>query len=206
MGEPILYSFRRCPYAIRARLALAICKTSYALREVHLARKPAAMLASSPKGTVPVLVLEDGAVIDESLRIMRWGLEQQDPHHWLERNDIDLIARNDAAFKHDLDRYKYSDRYNADPGLHRDSGMEFLRELDSRLAAAGQLCGSKPGLTDAAILPFVRQFAAVDRKWFMGQPLKHLQAWLEGHLSSALFKAVMVRSEPWSPQERTELH
>lgn len=201
-AEPVLYSFRRCPYAIRARLALAISRTSYALREVHLARKPAAMLAASPKGTVPVLVLGDGTVIDESLPIMHWALANRDPDRWLERDDSDLIARNDNSFKHDLDRYKYFDRHGTDPALHRESGMEFLRELDGRLAAAGQLCGSDPGLTDAAIMPFVRQFAAVDREWFARQPLQRLRTWLEGHLASPLFQSVMGRSEPWSPDER----
>ena len=106
-GERVLYSFRRCPYAIRARLALTIGATPCLLREVHLARKPAAMLAASPKGTVPVLMLEDGRVIEESIEIMRWALARSDPEGWLNRDDADLIARNDGAFKHDLDRYKY---------------------------------------------------------------------------------------------------
>ena len=199
MGEPVLYSFRRCPYAIRARLALAVSETAYTLREVHLARKPAAMLAASPKGTVPVLVLEDGAVIDESLAIMRWALKRQDPDGWLELDDPDLIACNDTSFKHDLDRYKYSDRYGSDPAFHQGRGMEFLRELDRRLAFAGQLCGSRPGLADAAILPFVRQFAAVDPGWFCEQPLRRVQAWLNEHTASSFFHSVMMRSDPWQP-------
>ena len=205
MGETVLYSFRRCPYAIRARLALAVSRTSYALREVHLARKPAAMLAASPKGTVPVLVLEDGTVIDESLVIMRWALARRDPDRWLDRDDADLIARNDTSFKYDLDRYKYSDRHGSDPVFHRGRGMEFLRELDRRLAGANQLCGSEPGLADAAIVPFVRQFAAVDREWFADQPLPHLPAWLDEHLASPLFQSVMVRWEPWSPDDEVQV-
>jgi glutathione S-transferase len=179
--------------------------TSYTLREVHLARKPAAMLAASPKGTVPVLVLEDAAVIDESLAIMRWALARGDPDRWLDRDDADLIARNDSSFKYDLDRYKYSGRHGSDPVFHRRRGMEFLRELDSRLSAANQLCGSEPGLADAAIVPFVRQFAAVDREWFADQPLPYLQAWLDEHLASPLFQSVMVRAEPWSPDEEVPL-
>lgn len=205
MADPILYSFRRCPYAIRARLALAISKTSYALREVHLARKPAEMLAASPKGTVPVLVLEDGTVIDESLAILRWTLQRHDPDQWLERTDADLIARCDGAFKHGLDRYKYFGRYGSDPVFHRARGLDFVRELDARLAAQGQLCGAKPGMTDAAIMPFVRQFAAVEREWFAAQPLPHLHAWLAEHIASPLFQSVMVRTQPWSPGEAVQL-
>ena len=196
--EPILYSFRRCPYAMRARLALAISGVPYELREVHLARKPAAMLAASPKGTVPVLVLSDGTVIDESLAIMHWALARNDPEGWLERDDADLVAINDGQFKDDLDRYKYPERYGSDALAHRERGLEFLIEIDHRLIGAGQLCGSKPGLTDAAIMLFVRQFAAVDSAWFATQPIPHLKAWLAGHLGSALFQAIMVRVPPWT--------
>lgn len=198
-SERILYSFRRCPYAIRARLALAISKTPCALREVQLARKPAAMLAASPKGTVPVLVLADGTIIDESILIMRWVLARNDPEEWLERDDVDLIAHNDGPFKQDLDRYKYPDRHQSDALMHRARGLEFLQMLDGRLSASGQLCGAKRGIADAAVMPFVRQFAAVDREWFAVQPLPRLQAWLAGHLASPLFAAVMARVAPWSP-------
>jgi len=197
--ERVLYSFRRCPYAIRARLALAISETACALREVHLARKPAAMLAASPKGTVPVLVLADGTVIDESILIMRWALERRDPEGWLERDDTDLLARNDGPFKHDLDRYKYPDRHQSDALAHRQRGLEFLRLLEERLSTSGQLCASKRGIADMAIMPFVRQFAAVDREWFAAQPIPNLQAWLTGHLEAPLFAAVMKRFAPWSP-------
>lgn len=196
--ERVLYSFRRCPYAIRARLALAISQTPYALREVKLSRKPAEMLAVSPKGTVPVLVLADGTVIDESIQIMRWALAQCDPEAWLERDDAELIARTDDPFKHDLDRYKYSDRDGIDALAHRQSGLEFLHELDERLAGSTQLCGAKRGIADAAIMPFIRQFAAVDAEWFAGQPIPHLQKWLADHLGSSLFAAVMARFVPWS--------
>lgn len=194
---PILYSFRRCPYAMRARLALASSDTRYELREVKLSAKPPAMLVASPKGTVPVLVLTGGEVIAESIDIMRWALARHDPHGWLERDDEALIARNDGPFKHDLDRYKYPERHGADAMLHRGSALGFLCELDSRLTVGGQLCGSRMGIADAAIMPFVRQFASVDREWFDSQPLPRLQTWLAGHLSSALFDAIMVRHEPW---------
>jgi glutathione S-transferase len=197
--EPVLYSFRRCPYAMRARLALAISEVRYELREVHLARKPAAMLAASPKGTVPVLVPGDGSVIDESLPIMRWALVRNDPEGWLQRDDPELVVACDGPFKHDLDRYKYPDRHASNGPIHRERGLQFLRVLNERLADAGQLCGSKRGLADAAIMPFVRQFAAVDAGWFAAQPIAHVKGWLASHLGSALFKATMLRVDPWSP-------
>jgi len=196
--DPVLYSFRRCPYAMRARLALAVSGTSCELREIKLSAKPEAMLAASPKGTVPVLVSSDGIVIDESLDIMHWALGKRDPEGWLTHDDADLIAFNDGPFKHDLDRYKYPERYHLDPLEHRESGLAFLREIDRRLTHAGQLCGQTRGLADAAIIPFVRQFAAVDRQWFDVQTLPHLKIWLASHLASALFEAVMIRVRPWS--------
>jgi glutathione S-transferase len=197
--DPVLYSFRRCPYAMRARLALAVSGVRCELREVKLSAKPAAMLAASAKGTVPVLVLPDGTVIDESIDIMRRALAKSDPEGWLARDDLALIAANDGPFKHDLDRYKYPDRHGVDATAHRDRGLDFLRGIDRRLADAGQLCGAARGLADAAIMPFVRQFAAVDRAWFDAQPLPHLRTWLTGHLSSSLFDAIMARVAPWSP-------
>ena len=199
-AEPVLYSFRRCPYAMRARLALAIGGARYELREVLLAQKPAAMLAASSKGTVPVLVLGDGTVIDESLAMMRWALMRNDPEGWLQRDDTDLVATCDGPFKHDLDRYKYPDRHGSDAFAHRERGLKFLSMMNDRLARSGQLCGSQRGLADAAIMPFVRQFAAVDPDWFAAQPIPHVKAWLAGHLGSALFQAVMVRVAPWSPR------
>lgn len=200
MREPVLYSFRRCPFAMRARLALAISHIRYALREVHLSRKPAAMLDASPKGTVPVLVLDEGTVLDESLLIMRWALDRNDPEGWLERDDPDLIAHTDGAFKHDLDRYKYPDRYGSDALAHRECGLQFLSMIDARLSACGQLCGARRGMADAAIMPFVRQFAAVDSDWFAAQPIAHVQAWLAGHLGSPLFLLTMERVAPWLPE------
>jgi len=197
--DPVLYSFRRCPYAMRARLALAVSGARLELREVKLSAKPEAMLEASPKGTVPVLVQTDGTVIDESLDIMHWALAQADPEHWLERDDPALIAECDGPFKHALDRYKYPDRHGIDPAEHRDRGILFLRQLDDRLSGAGQLCGSTRGLADAAIMPFVRQFASVDPDWFAAQNLPHLKPWLERHLASPLFAAIMQRYAPWSP-------
>ncbi|OYY79034.1 MAG: glutathione S-transferase [Sphingomonas sp. 28-62-20] len=202
MDHHVLYSFRRCPYAMRARLALASSGTQYELREVRLSDKPAALLLASPKGTVPVLLTVDGTVIEESLAIMRWALEIQDPEGWLARDDPALIAANDCIFKHHLDRYKYPNAHGSEPDSHREMGLHFLRELDARVAIAGQLCGAVRGLADAAILPFVRQFAKVDRNWFEAQPLPCLKAWLANHLTSELFDRIMHRAEPWTPGDR----
>ena len=196
LSDPVLYSFRRCPYAMRARLALTISQAPFALREVKLSAKPQALLDASPKGTVPVLVLPGGRVIDESLDIMRWALGRHDPEGWLSRDDEALVATNDGAFKHALDRYKYPERHDGDVRLHRERGMAFLADLDDRLRGSAQLCGPERGLADAAILPFVRQFAAVDRAWFDARPLPRLKAWLERHLASDLFARIMARAAP----------
>lgn len=203
LTEPILYSFRRCPYAIRARLALAVSGTAVEHREVKLRDKPAEMLAASPKGTVPVLVLADGRVIDESLDIMRWALGRNDPQGWLEGDDAALIAANDGGFKHHLDRYKYPERLPEDSVDHRAAGLEILEGLDRRLGVQAYLGGLRFGLADAAILPFVRQFAAVDREWFGAQNLARVQGWLEAFVASALFESVMVVREPWRVSNAT---
>lgn len=197
IDRPILYSFRRCPYAMRARLALLSSGTVCELREIKLSAKPDEMIAVSPKATVPVLVLPDGRVIDESLDIMRWALERNDPEGWLQRDDVALIATNDGPFKRDLDRYKYPNRYGSNAEEARASGLCQLRVLDERLASQGNLSEDAMGLVDAAIFPFVRQFAETDRVWFDAQPLPHLQAWLGRHLASPLFEAVMERRDPW---------
>jgi glutathione S-transferase len=198
---PILYSFRRCPYAMRARLALAASGTDCILREVSLSSKPAELIAASPKATVPVLVLADGEVLDESLDIMRWALERSDPLGWLQVDPAAtqaLIEANDGAFKHHLDRYKYADRHGADPIEHRAAGLEILAGLDDRLATRTELCGDRMSLADAALLPFVRQYAQVDRAWFDGQKLPRLGRWLERHLASPLFDLISVRVRPWT--------
>ncbi|ANU07583.1 glutathione S-transferase [Paraurantiacibacter namhicola] len=201
MAERVLYSFRRCPYAMRARLALVASGTACELREVKLADKPQAMLDASPKGTVPVLVLDDGTVIEESREIMHWALEHSDPEGWLDRHNAALVDRCDGPFKHALDRYKYPNRYDdCDPLPHRAEGLAFLSDLDLRIAdRGGQLCGPQRGLADVAIFPFVRQFVNHDRAWFDAQDLPHVQDWLAGHLDSALFKTVMQREKPWQP-------
>lgn len=198
---PILYSFRRCPYAMRARMALWISGTTCELREVKLANKPDELRLASEKATVPVVVLPDGTVLDESLDIMRWSLEQNDPEGWLNGTDETLIARNDGPFKHHLDRYKYPSRYEDEEGFgevdHRTEGLAILRDLDARLADQQQLCGETRTLADIATFPFIRQFANTDRAWFDAQDLPHLQRWLAGHLESDLFASVMPKFTPW---------
>lgn len=193
MTLPILYSFRRCPYAMRARMAVLVSGIEFELHEVSLRDKPAAMIAASPKGTVPVLVLPDGRVIDESLEIMRHALGEHDPEQWLDGDDTALIAANDGPFKHHLDRYKYADRHGADPIEQREAALALLGVLEERLAITPNLCGERRSLTDIALMPFVRQFAAVDRDWFDALALPGVQAWLARHIASDLFVRAMER-------------
>jgi glutathione S-transferase len=206
---PVLYSFRRCPYAMRARLALAASDTVYELREVVLARKPPALLQASPKGTVPVLVLPDGTVLEQSLDIMLWALRRNDPQHWLPTsaaeldNALAVIAQCDGDFKANLDRYKYPNRYAlADGVAHRASGAQFLQALDDRLGAHPHLMGERFGLLDAAIAPFVRQFAHTDPAWFARQPWSGLQRWLTDFEASSLFLRSMEKCPVWAPDLR----
>jgi len=196
---PILYSFRRCPYAMRARMALLASGISYEHREVLLRDKPAAMLAASPKGTVPVLVLADGNVIDESIYIMRWALGQSDPENWMARTDAALVADYDGAFKHHLDRYKYWGRYGVDPVEHRAAGLVMLAELDARTADHAYLGGATWGFSDVAVFPFVRQFAGVDPPWFEAHAPRRVREWLGALIASDLFARAMVRLAPWAP-------
>ncbi|PKH18620.1 glutathione S-transferase [Pseudomonas fluorescens] len=196
MSEALLYSFRRCPYAMRARLALRYSGVPVEIIEVSLKAKPAQMLALSPKGTVPVLSL-DGRVIEESLEIMQWALAQHDPDDWLLQGDpavLALIAENDQVFKHHLNRYKYAERYPEQPMEHyRAEGEVFLQKLEDLLADREYLLAGHLSLADAAVVPFVRQFAHVDREWFAGAPYRRLQAWLQRILESPLFMAVMAK-------------
>ena len=215
MGHlPILYSFRRCPYAMRARLALAVSAQAHELREVVLQAKPDAMLAASPKGTVPVLVLPGGRVIDESLDIMRWALARHDPAGWLTPPDGALedmgllIAANDGAFKQRLDRYKYPSRYPQESGgdaagfalMRRDEAARWLVQLNAQLIK-GWLLGAKATLADMAILPFVRQFAHTDPAWFAAQAWPRLQAWLAAFEASELYEGVMHKHASWQGQD-----
>lgn len=203
---PILYSFRRCPFAMRARLALWASGTPYVLREVVLANKPAQMLALSAKGTVPVLHLPNGQVIDESLDVMAWALAEHDPLNWRDHQDDDFIRACDTEFKFHLDRYKYATRYdNSDPLGHRSLGEAFVRSLDQRLTAQPFLGGLHPRLTDTAIAPFVRQFALADWEWFFQTPYVHVQGWLNAFISSAAFVQVMEKHPPWREGDENTL-
>jgi glutathione S-transferase len=204
---PVLYSFRRCPYAIRARMALRYSGIPVQLREVVLRDKPQALLQCSPKGTVPVLVLPHGTVIEESRDIMAWALARHDPDDWLLAHDPGLLDTanalmdaNDFSFKAHLDHYKYAERYPGHSQVHyRAQGEVFLRELDTRLTRHSYLLGAHLSLADVAIFPFVRQFALVDKAWFDASSYTHLQQWLENFLDSALFKGVMAKHAPWQP-------
>ncbi len=193
---PVLYSFRRCPYAMRARMALRVAGIEVELREVSLRDKPPELLAASPKGTVPVLVMLEGGVIDESLDIMRWALEQNDPERWLapgEQMDA-LIAANDGPFKFHLDRAKYANRYpGTDPTHHRGEAVTLLEPLEERLAQHVYLFGDNPSLADIAIFPFVRQFSRADAAAFDALPFRHLSAWLTTLEASSLYQAVMIK-------------
>jgi len=203
---PILYSFRRCPYAMRARLALYASGMTVELREVSLRDKPASMLAVSPKASVPVLVLPDGDVIDESWDIMQWALHLHDPDGWLGKNDshvdaaIPLISENDTTFKYNLDRYKYPDRYPEYPQSHYRSEAEaFLSKLENRLGASRFLLGDELSVADVAIFPFIRQFAEVDKGWFALAPFSKLRRWLKDFIDSEGFISVMAKYSIWHP-------
>jgi len=201
---PTLYSFRRCPYAMRARMALRVAGVECELREVVLRDKPAQMIEASAKATVPVLVLEGGKVIDESHDIMLWALDQNDPERWLTpdvgtKDDmLVLIAACEEDFKPHLDRYKYSNRYEeADPEDHRQKAEVYLAKLEKRLASEKFLFGMRRTLADMAIAPFIRQFANTDRAWFDASPYPHVQRWLGDFLEADAFTAVMSKYKKW---------
>jgi glutathione S-transferase len=204
----VLYSFRRCPFAIRARLALAAAGwlpgRDLELREVALAAKPPELLEASPRGTVPVLVAPDGGVLGESLAIMQWALESADPHGWLVGWDSAaqqamqaLIAENDGPFKHHLDRHRYPERYAGEPGGDpRGQALAILRDWERRLRPGGWLLGDRPSLADWALLPFVRQFGLSEPPgWAAAAGLEALQGWLARYGGSPALEAVM--DPPW---------
>ena len=209
MKYPILYSFRRCPYAMRARLALAASGIKTELREVVLKDKPAELLAVSPKATVPVLQTETGRVIDESIDIMRWALDKRDPLNWYQTLDRrqqiqcdELIANNDGDFKYYLDRYKYADRYpEHSESYYREQGEKTLKNLESLLKENGCLLTEKWTLADIALLPFVRQFALVDKDWFNTASYPLVRDWLNHFLQSELFASVMTKYEQWHAEQ-----
>ena len=197
-----LYSFRRCPYAMRARLGLLFAELPVELREITLKNKPAKMLAISPKGTVPVLQLADGVVIEESREIVEWVLEQQDPQELLNPKTLHqgntLIEQNDQEFKHWLDRYKYADRHlEMTQTEYRQKGEAFLQILEALLTKNTYLLGDSVTIADIGIMPFVRQFAHVDRDVFYSLPYPKLQIWLKNWLAHPLFIQAMTKFQPW---------
>jgi len=181
---------------MRARMALSYAGIAVEIREVSLKDKPAHLLQVSPKGTVPVLVLQSGQVIEQSLDIMYWALQQHDADGWLRADPQQqlLIAENDGSFKQNLDRYKYAIRFPEHSAEHyRQQGELFLEKLEQRLQQSAFLLGNTISLADIAIFPFIRQFAAVDSVWFEAAAYIRLKSWLQHLVGSALFESVMVK-------------
>ncbi len=205
-GLPILYSFRRCPYAIRARLALAQTKTNVIIREVELKNKPEALIQASAKGTVPVMILPNGTVIDESLDIMIWAETKQDKKSaevFIEEQD--LIQQNDNEFKYYLDRYKYADRYPEHSKEHYQSMcLPFLMQIESLLLTKAYLNGEHYSFLDFVLFPFVRQFAKVDEDWFKASHFNFVKKWLNNMETSSLFKSVMHKYTPWQAGDKPQ--
>ena len=204
MTKHILYSFRRCPYAIRARLAILTSGINVEIREVTLNDKPPALLRISSKATVPVLITADERIIDESIDIMNWALNQSDPEKWLpsdtkeEQLTSELTYVNDQTFKHFLDRYKYSDRYPENSELYyRQQAELILINLERNLIHNTYLVSNRLTMVDVALLPFIRQFALVNKAWFDVAPYPKIQAWLEKFIASELFNSSMVKLAPW---------
>ena len=194
---------------MRARLAIKASGQSLELREVRLADKPQALLDCSAKATVPVLVLPDNTVLDESRDILMWALGLHDPHNWLPQdqqqltNMTALIDENDGDFKQHLDHYKYADRFpQQSMTVYRQQAEGFIASLDRQLQEGGFLCGDQCSLADIAIFPFVRQFAHVDKSWFDQTGYSRLQVWLAHFLNSPLFLSVMEKYPPWQPGQK----
>ena len=205
--RPILWSFRRCPYAMRARMAVLSAGLEVELREIKLKDKPQAFLAASPSATVPNLQAGD-LNFDESLDIMRWALGRSDPHGLLNMPSTGetLIAQYDGPFKTALDHTKYATRYpDLDPQSERAQASDFIHSLETRLATHPFLIGDRPTLADIAIFPFIRQFAHIDRAWFDAQPWPNVISWLGGFLDSADFQTAMAKITVWEEGARPYL-
>ena len=206
---PVLYSFRRCPYAIRARMSLIEAKVSVELREVVLKEKPQEMVEASAKGTVPVLLPsgDHGKVIDESLEIMLWALTQNNTQ-WLSgpvtlSNQLEIIADFEKSFKPLLDSYKYHDASKEFTlEYYRNNGMKVIEQLDIVLSTSAYLLGDRPRLLDVAVMPFIRQFAHVESGWFNDQEVPSLQNWLQGWLQSEKFSLAMRKYQVWKPDHK----
>ncbi len=196
---PILYSYRRCPYAMRARMALKLANINVEIREISLREKPPHMLQVSPKGTVPVLVLPDGKVFEESMEIMLFALKEQALAASIHAACRALIVENDTQFKLTLDAYKYPERYPANSQLtYRQQGEVFLQKLENLLLQNSYLLGEQYSMADIAIFPFIRQFAAVDATWFAQSDYAKLRNWLNAWLESDLFKSIMQKQAPYT--------
>ncbi len=205
MPLPILYSLRQCPYAMRARMGLLLAKQSVILRDIVMKNIPTQMLAASPKGKVPVLVFNDSSVIDESLDIMLWALKQNDPNNLLYKHEPDalenmlsLISRNDNEFVDALKKYKAAARYH-DNNIEsaRNQCESFISHLEENLTNHHYIMGESLSLVDYAILPFIRQFSRVDRKWYTHAPYPKLRQWLEKHYQDPIFAKTMTQYSQW---------
>ena len=205
---PILYSFRRCPYAMRARMAIHISGQKCELREVLLRDKPPSMLEYSAKGTVPVLILQDGKVIDESLDVIDWALNINDPDDWQRSKDKEktkeLIKINDGEFKYHLDRYKYSKRYdNEDPEFHRKKCLKFIESINNELNNSEYIFDDNISYADIVLLPFIRQFRIADIEWFDSLPYDNLKRWLSSFLGSSLLNSIMKKYDLWKEGDKS---
>ena len=205
---PILYSFRRCPYAMRARMAIHISGQRCELREVLLRDKPPSMLEYSAKGTVPVLILQDGKVIDESLDVIDWALNLNDPDDWKRSKDTkktkELIKINDGEFKYHLDRYKYSKRYdNEDPEFHRKKCLKFIESVNNELNNSKYIFDDNISYADIVLLPFIRQFRIADIEWFDSLPYDNLKKWLSSFLNSSLLNSIMKKYDLWKEGDKS---
>jgi len=202
---PVLYSLQHCPYAMRARMGIGLAGQLVMLRAVTTKNKPEEMLAASPKGTVPVLVLDDGSVIDESLDIMLWALNKSDPLNLLYTQDSNalpamlmLIALNDEQFKPSLENYKLARRkHEVSEIYYRRECEVFVAQFEFILSRQEYFMGETPSLSDYALLPFIRQFARVDRQWYLQSPYPNLRRWLNSHLQTPFFTKVMTKFPLW---------
>lgn len=203
---PILYSLRRCPYAMRGRMGIALSKQQVLLREIVTKDKPSELLASSPKGTVPVLVLPDGQIIEQSLDVMNWALQQNDPQDLLRSSNPtlsqqvhQLIKVNDDEFIGHLEKYRASVRYrNIDTEQRRQACEGFISKLEALLTDQAYFFGQTPSLADFAVMPFVSQFVRVEKKWFVQSEYQNVGRWLRAHLESKLYTQVMKQYPLWN--------
>lgn len=213
MSLPILYSLRQCPYAMRARLGLLLAQQPVMLRDIIMTNIPEEMFEASPKGEVPVLVLDDGTVIDESIDIMRWALQINDPQDLLYKNYPSLIEEtkifinfNDNEFVDALKKYKAASRYHDVAEVERRKECEvFIKDIEIRLSQHEYIFGDVPSLADYAILPFIRQFSRVDRKWYLQSPYPKLRKWLERHYKNPLFSKAMKKYPQWLDEKENVL-